>query len=252
MGKIKSVNKYSFVILSAGTGSRLGKIGSNTPKCLVQINKKKIIQNIIELLISIGAKEVFIGVGFKSQKIKEELKKFNKIKVIYYKINDFKKNGSVYTLYKFKNLWNKKKNIIMLHSDIIFDKKYLINILKSKKKNIIGVKKIGKTFRKEKSFMAKINKKFELNNIDYNCNLNNPYGEIICINKFSSKFFLQLLNFFRSKFSFGRNKETWEWLLSDFLQITNEKVFVLKNQNFRWINMNTFSDYVYAKKLFFK
>ena len=69
MGKIKSVNKYSFVILSAGTGSRLGKIGSNTPKCLVQINKKKIIQNIIELLISIGAKEVFIGVGFKSQKI---------------------------------------------------------------------------------------------------------------------------------------------------------------------------------------
>ena len=52
-----------------------------------------------------------------------------------------------------------------------------------------------KLFVKKKSFMAKINKKFEVNNIDYNCNLNNPYGEIICINKFSSKFFLQLLNF---------------------------------------------------------
>ena len=71
MGKIKSVSKYSFVILSAGTGSRLGKIGSNTPKCLIQINKKKIIQNIIELLISIGAKRSLLVLDLNLKKLKK-------------------------------------------------------------------------------------------------------------------------------------------------------------------------------------
>ena len=104
MGKVNSVNKYSYVILSAGVGSRLGKLGTITPKCLIQINKKNIIQNILELLIKIGVKEVFIGLGFKAEKIKKKLRNFKKIKIKYYKIHNFKKNGSVYTLYKFKKL----------------------------------------------------------------------------------------------------------------------------------------------------
>lgn len=253
MGKIKSINKYSFLILSAGVGTRLGKIGANTPKCLIQINKKKIIQNIIEILKDIGVKEIFIGIGFKSDKIRKELKKFKNIKIKYYKISDFEKKGSVYTLFKFKKLWvKKKKNVIMLHSDIIFDKKYLLNIIKSKKKNIIGVKKINKRKIKKKGFVVNIDKNFQLNEINYNSNLKSSYGEIICINKFSSKFFSDLLNYFDKQFLFGRNKETWEWLVSEFNIISKEKISVLKNQKYKWINMNTFSDYIKAKKLFFK
>lgn len=253
MGKVNSVNKYSYVILSAGVGSRLGKLGTITPKCLIQINKKNIIQNILELLIKIGVKEVFIGLGFKAEKIKKKLRNFKKIKIKYYKIHNFKKNGSVYTLYKFKRLWTKKKqDVIMLHSDIIFDEKFLLNIIESKKKNIVGVKKTSKNLIKKKGFAVNISKKFELNEINHNFNIKKPYGEIICINKFSSKFFSNLLNYLKIQFMLGRNIETWEWLLSDFIKMRREKVHILKNQVYRWINMNTFSDYLKAKKLFFK
>jgi len=253
VGKVNSINKYSYVILSAGVGSRLGKLGTTTPKCLIQINKKNIIQNILDLLIKIGVKEVSIGIGFKAEKIKKKLKNFKKIKIKYYKIQNFKKNGSVYTLYKFKRLWfKKKKSVIMLHSDIIFDEKFLLNIIKSKKKNIVGVKKINKNLIKKKGFTVSINKKFELNEINHNFNMKKTYGEIICINKFSSKFFSSLLNYLKGQFMLGRSIETWEWLLSDFIKMRREKVHILKNQVYRWVNMNTFSDYLKAKKLFFK
>jgi len=140
----------------------------------------------------------------------------------------------------------------MLHSDIIFDEKFLLNIIKSKKKNIVGVKKTSKNLIKKKGFTVSINKKFELNEINHNFNMKKSYGEIICINKFSSKFFSSLLNYFKIQFMLGRNIETWEWLLSDFIKIRKEKVHILKNQAYRWVNMNTFSDYLKAKKLFFK
>ena len=44
---------------------------------------------------------------------------------------------------------------------------------------------------------------------------------------------------------------TWEYILSDFIQFNyNEKFFILKNQIFNWVNVNTPKDIILAKKLF--
>ena len=53
-----SLEKYSVVLLSAGRGKRIGKIGKKMPKCLIQIDKQTIISNLIKTLKLRGLKEL--------------------------------------------------------------------------------------------------------------------------------------------------------------------------------------------------
>ena len=44
------ISKYSVVLLSAGIGRRLGKLGASHPKCLLKINNTTLIEAIISNL----------------------------------------------------------------------------------------------------------------------------------------------------------------------------------------------------------
>ena len=132
-----------FIILSAGVGERMGKIGKIKPKSLFKVGKFSILKNIFLILRSRGAREVNLVLGYKYKKVLNEAKSFKGLKIRYIVVDDYINNGSVYSLYKSENLWknNKKKLILMMHTDLIFDPRYLDEIIKSKKKLIICLRK---------------------------------------------------------------------------------------------------------------
>ena len=136
---------------------------------------------------------------------------------------------ALHSLYKSENLRknNKKKLILMLHTDLIFDPRYLDEIIKSKKKDIIGLRKEKKKKFKKNSFVANVYKDMRIKNIGKIQEVKNPYGEILCINKFSSKTFVKLINFLKIYFENKTSNITWEYPLSDFLK--KNKIFSLKN-----------------------
>ena len=107
MVKLKN---YFILLLSAGTGSRMGQIGKKQPKSLIMFNNETIITKLIKHLKDRGAKEINIILGYKYKKILNELK-YLKIRINYLVIKDFNNTGSVYSLYKSYNLFkmNKKK-----------------------------------------------------------------------------------------------------------------------------------------------
>ena len=132
-----SLSKYHVVILAAGTGGRMGRIALKKPKCLLKIDNTSILCSIVSKLQRRGLKELNIIVGYKYKMILSELKKLKNLKINYLVSDDFVNTDSVYSLYLFKNLLKKlkkKKSIIMLHADVLFDVKFLDNILLSKKK----------------------------------------------------------------------------------------------------------------------
>jgi len=106
--KIKNPKNYSILLLSAGIGRRLGKLGINTPKCLLKINEKRIIEYLIEHLQKRKVKEISIVVGYKSKMIIDALKRFKKIKFNFIKINNYKKNGHAVSWHAYKDMWEKK------------------------------------------------------------------------------------------------------------------------------------------------
>ena len=88
-------------------GRRLGKYGRANPKTLTKINKKTILDRIIELLKKYKYKNVHFVVGFKHKQILDILR-LNKIKFTYSISKKFKNTGHGYSWFLSKKNVNKK------------------------------------------------------------------------------------------------------------------------------------------------
>ena len=102
------------LILAAGLGSRLRPITNTTPKCLVEVKGKKILEIWLEKLEKLGVENFIINTHHLSEKVDDYIKKSrfkNKVKIIY------EKNllGTAGTLYKNANLIT--EDLIFLHAD---------------------------------------------------------------------------------------------------------------------------------------
>ena len=103
------------LILAAGLGTRLKPITNHTPKCLVEINGRKLIDIWLDLLRYIGGVEYLLNTHHLSEQVEEHLKKHSlfksKIKICYEK----KLLGTAGTL--LKNISSIRKDLIFLHAD---------------------------------------------------------------------------------------------------------------------------------------
>ena len=250
MDKVTNLSNYSIVLLSAGAGRRLGALGKKYPKCLLKINNKTLIELLINNLKKRKVRYISMIVGYKSKMLIKFLSKIKGIKINFIKINGYKKNGHSYSWFSYKDQWLKeKKPMILLHTDIYFNPIYLDNIIKSKKSNIIGIKcKKNHTFKK-KSIVVEINKENKIKKIDYIDKISKPQGEIIGINKISQKTTKNIFYFMNKFFNSKKKSLSWEFFLNYYIKKTSESFYILRNQNYSWININTEQDYLEARVL---
>ena len=122
-------------------GRRLGKYGRANPKTLTKINKKTILDRIIELLKKYKYKNVHFVAGFKHKQILDILR-LNKIKFTYSISKSLKTLDMVTVGFYLKKCEQKKLPVLILHADILFSHKYLENMINSNLKDIIGSKKL--------------------------------------------------------------------------------------------------------------
>ena len=131
---MSNINNYKVVLLSAGVARRMGHFTNNNQSHL-KLNGISLIKRIILILKKRKIKELAIIVGFKSQQIVKELKDVSGVEFKFIKIRNYRSNGHACSWHAFKNHWLKsKKPIILMHTDIYFDERYLDNIQKVKKK----------------------------------------------------------------------------------------------------------------------
>ena len=249
MDKI-NLKKYNVIILAAGIGKRIGPKGKKNPKSLFKINNKAIIDNLFEILIKKKPKNITIIVGYKSKLIKKYLKKYNDIKINYVTIDDYSRNGHSYSWYSYKKIWKLfKRPTILFHADILFDKKYLDNLIKSKYKDIIGIRQVSKKLENEIFYVSK--KKLYVEKIAKIPNIQQPVGEIIGINKISYSLMKKIFSFMEVYFKKKLNKKlSWEIVINDFIQKNPNTFKILNHQRYPWININRIEDFNKAKKLF--
>ena len=61
------------IILAAGLGKRLKPFTDTNPKCLVEINNKSLLENILNHLSDVGVSEAWIVTGYLSNNVKERI-----------------------------------------------------------------------------------------------------------------------------------------------------------------------------------
>ncbi len=114
------------VILAAGLGTRMGKLTKNTPKPMLKILNKNLLEWKINFLPK-EVDEVILVVGYKSEVIKKYFKDYFNGKKITYVMDDELK-GTANALWKAKNIL--KGNFLVMMGDDIYSEKSIAECAK--------------------------------------------------------------------------------------------------------------------------
>lgn len=121
------------IILAAGYGSRLLPYTKETPKCMVKLAGKPLLQYQIETLNTVGLNDITVVGGHHIEKIIGK-----DIKVI--KNNKYDCTNMVYSLFCAEKLMN-EEDLIITYGDIIYEKKVLDSLTQSTSPIAISVDK---------------------------------------------------------------------------------------------------------------
>lgn len=235
------------LILSAGIGSRF-KSKSKNPKSLIKILDITLIERLLEILIKLKKKNIFITVGFQKDKIIKKLKKYEKkLNIKYIHIKNYKNVGSSFSFYQYSKIWKKnKRDTLFLHSDLFCHENLIKDVISSKHKNIIGsFKKRAKN--KGKGWILKFDKKKKIKEIyKKNYKRNEIFHEISCINKFSASYLDKIFFLMNNYFKQISKKDTWEILIDKFIKDNDMNFKSNSSKKSFWYNINTKKDYYQA------
>ena len=140
------------LILASGKGERLYPVTKEIPKPLVEIGNRAILGSQIDNLIGCGITDVIITTGSFEAKIKEYVKeRYSNLNVSYVHNPRYDSTNYIYSMWLTRELID--DNIILLHGDLLFEKKLLEKMIDEKGNRVLVNKKVGAP---EKDFKAVI------------------------------------------------------------------------------------------------
>jgi len=121
------------IILNSGTGSRMGALTENRPKCLVEIGSgETILGRQLKILESFGLEDILITTGPFETKIKEYLKSRPERQLVSLVNNPaYERTNYIYSLILAGEFSRNEASgeVILLHGDLVFDRSVLGKLL---------------------------------------------------------------------------------------------------------------------------
>lgn len=152
MQNIKA-SKIKALIFNSGIGSRMGKFTKDRPKCLVELpNGETILSRQLRILSECGIREAIITTGKYTSEIISEAEKNTNIKFTFIENSEYFRTNYIYSMYLAKDYLD--SDILMLHGDLVFDKKIVMKLLSSHESNICAVS--CRSDLPEKDFKARV------------------------------------------------------------------------------------------------
>jgi len=125
-------NEIQAVMLAAGMGNRLSSRDKNLPpKCLLKFNGKSLLQRHVEALKKVGVKSLTIVVGFKSNKILQEIEDIHANDFVNFIDNDRFDRGSIISLWCVREKLRSGYQLLFMDADVLYHV-CLIKMLTSK------------------------------------------------------------------------------------------------------------------------
>lgn len=181
------------VILAAGGGQRLGHLARGMPKGFIRLGEETIIEESIKKILLLGIKEILIVTGFMDSFYERLKEKFNSITTV--KNEKFAKSGTMYSLFCARNFID--SNFLLLESDLIFETRGLVEIVKYPQENCLLLS--GRTQGEDEVYVEGAEGRVSKISKDSNC-LENVVGEFVGISKISFSLFKKMIQASQDKF----------------------------------------------------
>jgi choline kinase len=177
------------VILAAGIASRLRPLTNNTPKCLLKVGDKIILEHTLENLIANNIFDVIIVTGYLENLVRSFVKeRFPKLNITFIYNELYASTNNIYSLWLAKDelLDN---DMLLMDSDIIFDKRIISELINSGYDNCLALKRhaVG-----AEEIKVKVDEKGRILEISKEVILSEAVGESIGIELFKGSSLIEL------------------------------------------------------------
>ena len=217
------------VILAAGRGTRLKKMGESIPKGFIEVANKPIIEESIERLLSVGIDEIIIVTGHLSEFYQELASKIKSLRIIH---NDkYAESGSMYSLYILDGII--KKDFILLESDLVYEIRALTALINKPVQDCLLVS--GFTESNDEVWVHAPNGKLA-GLSKQSKDLLDIHGELVGITKLSLKAFRSMCNIAKQYFETSLHIE-YETALAETSQ--HYHIECLKIDDLVWAEIDT-------------
>ncbi len=142
------------VILNSGTGSRMGELTADKPKCLVEIAPfETILSRQVRALKDLGLQDILVTTGPFAEKIRDHLEgSFAGINFDYVNNPRYAETNYIYSLLLAGDRLN--GDVLLMHGDLVFDPAVLEKLLQSSHEDAVLVNPYVE--QPEKDFKAEI------------------------------------------------------------------------------------------------
>jgi len=129
------------VILAAGVASRLRPLTNNTPKCLLKVGSKNILELAIENLIENKIFDIVIVTGYLENQIRDFLnRRFPELNITFYYNGLYESTNNIYSLWLARHALH-ADDMLLMDSDIVFDKRIIAKLCSSGYQSCLALKR---------------------------------------------------------------------------------------------------------------
>jgi choline kinase len=171
------------LILAAGTASRLRPLTDSTPKCLLTVGSRSILERAIRAVFHAGVIHFTVVVGFQDWMVKNFLKRnFPSLDFTFVVNNQFDTTNNAFSLLLAREEIEGHE-LLLLDGDIVFDDEIIPLLIKSPHQSCLAVRTKGGVG--EEDVKVEVNDKKEIVRIGKEIAASSAYGESIGIARFS-------------------------------------------------------------------
>lgn len=125
------------LILAAGTASRLRPLTDNTPKCLLKIGERSLLQRSIDALVANGVTELAIVTGYLHEMIENFVgATYPDLKVTFIHNEVYATTNNIYSLWLARP-FAEGEEVLLLDSDLLYDPRIVSRVLSSEAENVL-------------------------------------------------------------------------------------------------------------------
>jgi choline kinase len=227
------------IILAAGLSKRLRPLTDTTPKCLLKVGGKTILERTINNILNNDIKDFVMVTGYRENMIKDFIsEKYPDLNITYLTNSDYENNNNSYSLWMTKDYI--KDDCLLLDSDILFDYRIISNLLEVKYNNCLAVNtnhNLG-----EEEIKVIIDTANKILHIGKELAPAKSYGESIGIERFSADFFGKLGEVLDRKIT--RENNVNEFYEASFQELIDEGngIFAVNVSEYKSMEIDTPAD----------
>lgn len=173
------------VILAAGTASRLRPLTASTPKCLLKVNGKTLLERTLDNFISNGITDFLIVTGYLQDMIRDFVaQNYPNLNVKFLCNKDYATTNNIYSLFLAED-FACGNDFILSDSDILFSKDIIAALLADKNPDVLAMNRHELGEEEIKIISDSERNVLEISKV---CSIEKAVGESVGLEKMSAEY----------------------------------------------------------------